>query len=226
MPAPALTITGTLQDIFGNVDDDASIVIQLCGYGSQVPRVSGTALLAKTAPIAIDCPAGTFSTKIYGNDVILPGGTYYTIQLLDDNGNVVQVNAYKFTGSGTVNVSTLTPYTPFVPAPTPAPQPGALYVVVAFLFNAVFNALNTAGIITFDMTLTGDLTAPTLTGLTPGQFINFVFQQDGTGGHAVTPPAQVYGMGVPDTTPNAISSQLFWVRGDGNVYNLGPMNTN
>jgi len=72
----------------------------------------------------------------------------------------------------------------------------------------------------FSMTLTGNLTAPTLTNLLPGQRIIFIFQQDGVGGRQVTwPPAiQLYGNpGSIDSTtpPNAICIQEFIVMLDG-----------
>jgi hypothetical protein len=228
MPGPQITLQGSLQDIMGAAENGSSLVVQLCNFGNYAPRIAGTAIIAKTSPTAIACPAGTYNFQLYGNDAITPANTYYTIQVLDDNGNVVQTNAYQFSGSHTYDLSNLAPYdpTPFVPPVPPAPQPGTLDVVVPFAANAIFNALNTAGIITFEMTLTADLTTPTLINLTPGQFIVFKFVQDGTGSWTVTWMAQVHGGAVPDPAPGAISSQLFYVDHAGQVYNLGPQTVN
>lgn len=223
---PGVILTGTLADLFGSALTKGTLVFTLCGYGSSLPRISGTALIAQTAPKkkAVD-GAGAFSITLWGNHVILPPLTYYTVQLLDDNGNVIQTSAYQFLANGTFDLSTVVPYSivPYVPPVPPAPQPGTLNVVVAFLFNAVFNALNTAGIISFEMTLTGNLTVPTLINVTAGQLITFMFIQDGTGGRVVTWPGNVLGGPVVDPTPGAISIQMYLVRSTGNLYPVGPM---
>lgn len=124
MPIPAITVTGTLQDIFGTALTGAQIVFMLCGYGAQLPRVSGTSLLAKTAPIAVTPNgSGVFSQSLWGNDAITPSGTFYTVALLDEQGNTIQIACYKFTGSGSIDLSAQAPYNP--PAP---PPPGIGFV--------------------------------------------------------------------------------------------------
>lgn len=248
MPAsPQITVTGTLLDLFGSLVNDGVLVIQLCGYGA-VPRVSGTALVARTAPLEVDCPLGVFSFQLWGNDVITPAGTFYTIAVKDDNGNIVQMNAYQFTGAGTFDLSTLAPYDP--PSPSIANlnpvllNPTGLqtiagsitiqgnltvtglinganpYITVAFSATPVFDCATGT---TFDMTLTGNVTSSTAINLTAGQQITFMIVQDGTGGRTFVWPANVKGAGIPDLTPNAVSVQSFKVKSNGNLYPIGPL---
>ena len=117
---PQITIAGNLADLFGAAQA-GSFVVQLCGYGSQIPRVSGTAMIAQTAPLAFTAnfggTPGTYNFMLWGNDVITPAGTFYTIKVVDVNGNTVQINAYQFTGTETVDLSSAAPFNP-PPVPT------------------------------------------------------------------------------------------------------------
>jgi hypothetical protein len=221
---PQITVTGTLADIFGSALTKGTLVFMLCGYGPFIPRIAGTAFIAQTAPKkkAVD-GAGAFSITLWGNDVITPLGTFYTVQLLDDNGNVIQTNAYRFTGAGTIDLSTVGPFAPYVPPVPPAPSPSALYVIVNWGATPDFNALGTEGIVTFDMILSGNVIMPTFSNLTPGQIVTLILQQNGVGGWTFAAPATMFGLGVINTDPNVINRQSFVVRGDGNLYNITPM---
>lgn len=121
MPAltPALTLIGNLQNIagaaIGSTADPARVLISLINFDPQLPRIIGTTMLAQTV-YDIDCSSGNFSTPIWGNDVIAPQGTYYSIALLDGDGNTIQCGNYQLTGSGPIDLSTLTPFIP--PPPT------------------------------------------------------------------------------------------------------------
>lgn len=224
---PQITITGTLNDLFGELVNSGSLVFQLCGFGSAVPRVFGTALLARTSPLKVACPVGVFSTLLWGNDVIVPANSYYTVQILDDNGNVIQTNAYQFSGSGSFDLSTVTPYDPETPAPpTPVVTVTSLLVTVPYSATPVFDCSLVDGPITFDMELTGDVTAPTLINNFPGQQITFIFAQDVVGGRLVAWPANVRSAEVVDPTASAVSIQSFISRVSGNAYPIGPMTIN
>lgn len=86
-------------------------------------------------------------------------------------------------------------------------------VVVGYSASAVFNrSLGQS----FVMNLTGPLTAPTLTGLSPGQYITFFFTEDAPGGYPVTWPSNVQGGGVIDATApsGANYQQTFYVGPD------------
>lgn len=103
MPAtPNITLTATLDDLtgaaIGSLADPAKLRIALCGFGPNLPKIVGTAMLAKTGPFDIPSIGVAISTKLWGNDQISPSGTYYSIEILDGDDNVVQCGAYQFTG--------------------------------------------------------------------------------------------------------------------------------
>lgn len=120
MPTPALTITGTVQDIFGVFDPGAVLVVTLCGYGGNIPRVAGTALLVDVVQqVQVSAANGQFSFPLWGNDVITPGpnATYYTVSYQPGvqstmGGGTVKAIAYQFTGSGTIDLSQQAPFNP------------------------------------------------------------------------------------------------------------------
>jgi hypothetical protein len=113
MSAPAITLTANAQDFtgasVGSAGGPSKLAITLCGFGALLPRIPGTSVLFRPGPIYIESANGAFSTPLWGNDVITPNGTYYTIALLDAQGNVVQCGAYQLTGGGTFDLSQLTP---------------------------------------------------------------------------------------------------------------------
>lgn len=113
MAVPSITLTATLQDLaggpVGTSANPSKLAIALCGFGPYLPRVGGTSLLAKVGPWYLESTNGSFSTQLWGNDVISPGNTYYTIALIDGAGNVVQCGMYQLTGSGTFDLSNLLP---------------------------------------------------------------------------------------------------------------------
>jgi hypothetical protein len=107
VPTPAITLTATLQSWAGVNDAGAALEITLCGFGQTLPKVTGASMLAKIKTQVL-ATAGTISTVIYGNDVITPTGTYYSIAVIDDQKNVVQSGIYQLSGSGTQDLSSLT----------------------------------------------------------------------------------------------------------------------
>lgn len=113
MATPAVTLTAKLEDFIGgavgSVANPAKMCVALCGFGPQLPRIAGTAMIARPGPIYIESIDGNISTPLWGNDVIIPPNTYYTVSLLDGQGNVVQCAAYQFTGAGSFDLSTFPP---------------------------------------------------------------------------------------------------------------------
>jgi hypothetical protein len=94
------------------------VIFQLCNYGPNVPYISGSNLLCKVRPLIVPVDInGKFSQPIYGNDVISPPGTYYTLSVNDEENNRVQTQAYKLTGTGSIDISALPPYNPVNPIP-------------------------------------------------------------------------------------------------------------
>ena len=102
---PQITLTATLQDQSGQPLPKAQLIITLCGYGPTLPCIIGTSMLAQVGPVEYTLLDGTADLPLWGNDVITPAGTFYSIQLVDNKKNVVQAGIYQFTGSGTIDLS-------------------------------------------------------------------------------------------------------------------------
>lgn len=81
-------------------------------------------------------------------------------------------------------------------------------LTIGFSPTPAFNFALTNG---YQMTLSGNITSSTASGLTPGQLIAFYFVQDGVGGRTVTFPASFTGGSQPDPTASVSSVILFRV---------------
>jgi hypothetical protein len=151
---PNITLTATLDDILGaaagSTANPAKLRIALCGYGPVLPRIAGTAMLARIGPFDLQAASSSpISTPLWGNDQITPAGTYYTIEVLDGLGNIVQAGAYQFTGAGTIDLSNAAQILPGQPAgipeldylPCTGTVPGTAYTapgtVVMVFYNGV-----------------------------------------------------------------------------------------
>lgn len=124
---PQITLTANLETILAGAETAGYLEITLCGYGPVIPSVPGTCLLADGGvPQRIGPQQGStpLSILLYGNDVIQPAGTFYSIAVLDQNQNIVQANNYSLTGSGSQDLSSLTPMT----APYGFPISGLRYL--------------------------------------------------------------------------------------------------
>jgi len=114
---PAITLTATPLTIIGGADTPGYMRVTLCGYGPIIPCVPGSGELADAGVPQIVgpqdiSPETPLSVLLYGNDVITPQGTFYEVAILDQNQEVVQANNYMFSGSGTFDISELTPMLP------------------------------------------------------------------------------------------------------------------
>jgi hypothetical protein len=176
--------------------------------------------------------------RTLGKPVITPANTYYTVQILDSNGNVSPDERLS---------SAAAPFNP-PPAPIIIPNPVLLnpagvqiiaggitiqgnlvvtgtitnggIVPVAFSANPAFNAV--LGNV-FEMTLTGNVVGSTIAGTFGGQLITFILIQDAVGGRTFVYPAQVKNTTAIDATANAINVQSFVARANGNLYPIAPM---
>jgi hypothetical protein len=215
MTTPAITLVATLQDVSGNdigsAANPAALRIALCGFGDQIPRIVGTCVIAQPGPIFVQAEGSQISLPVWGNDAITPAGTFYDIALLDGNGNVVQSDTYQLTGSGTQELSALTPYLPTLPLPSP-------YVVVTCTATMAFNAGGWPGPITFETTLTTNVTAPTLSGLLPGQWVQFKIKQGGSGNYSFTWPSNVKNPPIVEATLGLTTTASFFMALDGSLY--------
>lgn len=225
---PQITLNINLLDFsgaqIGAVGAPAYVRIGLAGYGQYTPEVSGAGIIAKVASAAGDLPyvGSMISVQLWGNDVIQPANTFYVITVLDSNRNVIQCVPYQFSGNGTFDLSTVTPYN-FIAPPTPiAPTVAGALVTVPYALNPTFDcSLVTAGIITFEITLTGNVTASTLINAQPGQIVILSVIQDGTGGRTFTFPSNVRNTTIIDADPSSITVQAFYARANGNLYPIG-----
>lgn len=217
MSTPNITLTATAKDLsgvaVGSAANHSRICVTLCGFGPQLPRVVGTGMIARPGPTYIESADGNFSFAIWGNDQITPAGTYYTIAMLDAQGNVVQSAAYQLGGSGTQDLSTLTPF--FNPTfSTPSGYVKRLGISGALALSAAgWNAP-----ITFDVTLTGNVSALTVDGMQRGQIVQFMVRQNATGGWAWPWPANVKNPPPINPAANSVSTSMFTADDSGNLY--------
>lgn len=91
------------------------------------------------------------------------------------------------------------------------------YIVVPWSASVSFVA-KWSGPTTFDITLTGNVTASATSGLSAGQLVQFFVQQDATGNRAFTWPANVKNPPLINPAANSTTTALFMMRIDGNLY--------
>lgn len=251
MPVPQVTIVANMLDLLGAIMPNATLTMQLAGYGSQVPRISGTGLVAQTAPLAIVAGnTGVIMKVIWGNDAITPANTYYTFTVTDDQGNVVQLNAYQFAGAGTFDLSStalFNPPPPSILAVNPVllnPAGTALQVIngpitingnlivngtingggsistVGFSATPVFNGTLSSS---FKLTLTGNVTSSTAVNMAGRLLVAMRIVQDATGNWTFVWPATMRGGGVVNPAPLSRSVQLFSLDTDNSMDAIGPI---
>ena len=209
-----LTLSGTLTTIAAGAPEPGSIFLQLHGYGSQIPRVSGSGVFARVnvPKIQVNPATGAFSVPLQPNDAITPSGTYYTVKVLDSNGNITQINAYQFTGAqGAVDLSSALPFDPTGTAVAPLRVTSQL-VTVAYAPNPVLDG--TQGT-TFEMALAGNVNLLSLPNPVPGNLYILILVQDAVGGRTVTYGVNFHGASAPDPLPNGITIQCFVALADG-----------
>lgn len=201
------TITGKLESIEANATEQGSVVIALCGYGSQVPRLEGMAMFARVTMEDIETDSdGMFEAEVPGNDVIAPPGTYYTITVKNSNGDVVQTNAYLFLDDNDYHLENTPPFDPALPM---MPLPPLIFnelLIVADSFAMNFDGTTYTA---FKTTLHGDVTAATFTNMVPGNLYTFIIVQDGTGGWEFHWGANVHNGTMVKHKANAQTIQTF-----------------
>jgi hypothetical protein len=213
------TVTGNLKTS-STVPVQGGVEVMLCGYGSRVPRVNSVGLIARITDSA-DIPVGadgTFSFQVYGNDLIAPAGTYYAVTIKDDNGDIAQVNAYRFISTTpNYDLDLIDPYDPNLPPPPLPPPITNLLLILAAAANMVFDgSLSTA----FKTTLGGNVTAPVFENMAPGNLYTFIIVQDATGGYQFIWPANVRNATLVDPTPGSTTIQTFVADEFGDLYSI------
>ena len=204
----------------GGTPVNGTLDVQLCGFGSQVPRAPGYALLGRITEqnITVDVD-GNFEFTLTPNDQIDPAGTYYTVVVRDGNGDIAQINAYLFIGEGPFD---LTVFPPFDPNQPPPPLPPLL---TNQLLNVAFSTFpNFPGdtYTAFRFDLSGDTTGGTITGMVPGNLYTFIITQDAAGGHTFVWPAGINNGATTSRTPNVATIQTFIAIEDGTLYAIAP----
>jgi hypothetical protein len=226
---PNATVQGKLDNLLATTldasgDINGTIQFALCGYGSQIPRVAGEALFsdAQSSQVQMQTgvtpegPAGTFLVVLFSNDLITPDGTYYTATVRNLNGDVLQVNAYRFIGGGTFDLTVTEPYDPNQPPPPLPPLITNQLLVVPWSATMEFPGDTFT---TYRITLSGDVTSSTAPGTVQGNLYTFIIQQDAVGGHHFTWPINMYNPSPINPDPSGFTVQTF-VMG---VYNLIPI---
>ena len=212
LPSPAITLQANLATILGGGVEAGYLEITLCGFGPVLPTVGGVLNIDDAGVPRLVGPGNNPSVELFGNDVISPAGTFYSIAILDENKNVIQANNFILTGGGTQNLASLTPV---INPPYNVPSGYLIFDPATGAIAVDDNGWN--GPITLDFTLTGDAT-PTLSGFYRGQRVQCIVRQDGTGGHAFTWPANVKNPPAVNPAADSVTTAPMTVDYLGNFY--------
>lgn len=220
MGTPTVTVNATLAGSADAGEIQGSVDVALCGYGSMVPRVNGSALVARitTASLPADTN-GKVSFQLAGNDYITPAGTYYTVVVRDENGDIAQVNAYQFLGGQTYDLNSTDPYDPNLPPPPlPVPITNELEVLPA-AGNMVFDGTNYTA---FKTTISGPVDFATIQNMQPGNLYTFIIVQDSVGNNRFTWPPGIHNATAICPIANATTIQTFVADETGQLYSIAP----
>lgn len=215
-----VTVTGKISASAGATGVKGSVDVMLCGYGSRVPRVNGLSLVGRITVMEIEAAAdGSFTFQVAGNDSISPAGTYYTVTIRDSNGDIAQVNAYRFLNNPpSYDLNTIDPYDPTQPPP---PLPPLLVNNWVWITTnpAVFDG---SVYTTFGLTLAGDVTSQPFVNAYPGTLYTFAIIQDAAGHHNFTWPTNVHNAAPVPQSPNMALVQTFVADTGDELYPIGP----
>jgi hypothetical protein len=108
MSAPTAVITATLQDITGQ-PTAGSVRFTLVNYGRNIPRISGTSILAPIeTTVAANAGTGALTVNLWAEEQLTPRGTYYDVTFISSTGDPIKTLPYGFTGAGG-DLSTMSP---------------------------------------------------------------------------------------------------------------------
>jgi hypothetical protein len=203
------TIQSTVgfQDESGTLLANGSLILtlpagvyEIAAGGGQVAGRSLTINLDANAKI----PA---ATQIWASDELLPQVPYTVTVCAQANGlQAVGSANWLIVGASPIDLSQMVNTAPGVTFPVLGPQ----FIIVPFSATAAFvGPVGLSTVVTFQMTLTGNVTAPTLSGLLAGQIVIFKLIEDGAGGRTFTWPSNVLSPQSLDTAPNAVNLQAF-----------------
>lgn len=158
MPSPAVTLTGTLQDTSGT-GIPGKVVLTLVNYGSALPRVAGTSIIANQQYTAQAAANGTFSVTFWGNYQLLETSSYYEIAVygVDSAGAVSSAanitDNYQFNAPGSFDLSAINP---IVSVPISLPPSTILLTNNTWTGNNAFASASFGGPVTIPTVATGD----------------------------------------------------------------------
>lgn len=218
---PAM-LTGKLVNINGdNTAEEGSIVVSLCGYGSQVPIIAGSAIIGRLTTIEIDADAnGEVEAELWGNNLISPAGTYYTVTVKDSNGDIMQVNAYVLTEGQNYDLGSMVPFDPNQPPPQLPPAIVNQLLMIVFSQTPDFPGDT---FLTWGIQLTDDVTNSSTSNTLAGNLYTFIISQDSTGGHLFTWPPTVFNATPVNPNGSSITIQTFvCLANNGPMLPIGP----
>ena len=106
IPTGPCVITGTLEDLTGQTVA-GYVVFELAGYGRNIPRITGTAIVATPVYVLAVPSSGVISANVWGNDSITPT-TYYYVTIQDTKRKTIKKARFSITG-GSFNLTTAAP---------------------------------------------------------------------------------------------------------------------
>ena len=145
-----ITLTGNFEALTGA--GNGYVILTLINYETNIPRLYGGGVIVNL--VYQTSPGANFSVNLWGNDAITPPNTYYQVAFYGAGQSLIATEIYQFNGSGTFDLSEVTPIV--VTAPVPLGLAGVAYSgSYTDLSNAPFNGSqtvangSTSGTVTF-----------------------------------------------------------------------------
>lgn len=201
---------------------NGSIALTLSNPSATVAATGGAATPSYT--FNLDSLGNLPLSQVFGNGELLPSGTFYTMQLFSGaNGTGSLLNTSTWVvGPSAAYSGTLYPNVLVLP---PVSFVGAVLFPSATVSFSATPAFAAGSVSKFYLTLTGNVTSSTISGMVKDQIVIFQIAQDGVGGRSFVWPTTVKNAGPVKQTAGAISIQSFTFDGS-NFYPLGPMTYN
>jgi hypothetical protein len=117
--SPAYTLTGNFEALIGATTGYVTLRLKDSRNTGIPPVISGTGIFAQV--LYTSAIGANFSVTVYGNDVIVPTSTVYTISVYSVTNERISSADYYLSGSGTNDLSTLTPSSGIAPLPPTPP---------------------------------------------------------------------------------------------------------
>lgn len=218
--AGQLTLQAKLDQVTGDSDVLAALRITLCNFGTFLPCIIGTSTIAKGQYLTKQLTASTpISVNLWGNDVINPNSTFYCIEVIDSRGIVIQAGNYRLSGTGTINLSNLTPFLSPEPPPILPPLIVSQLQIMSPAANMVFDGSQYTA---FKTTLPGNINDATIQNMIPGNLYTFIFVQDSVGGHIFLWYSGVHNWTAICSIANSTTIQTFVADDAGLLWAIGP----